>query len=415
MAGISKSNAFRSAALVTIALALSKPLPVLGGSYEPGKREVGFSEAVPESLRGLAKSEFHTVDDQVTIENDANHFILQTEFGEVGVISNQQLQQTVSELPAIAEIAKISKAGALGDSVVEVGKATVDSTVQVLKNPIKAIKNIPGGFLKMFKSSKEDLAKAKRLSSGETSTMDAINPGYEAAKRQLCKDLGVDPYSRNPLLQAELKRVGGVMSLGAYSSQKMKEVLSDPAARAALSTSEKIWNYKPYELRDEIREAFSELGLDQETVNALIDNNIYTLSELYILSESLFSVGGIPGLEDFLEVASLAGTVYDALFYADIAEFFASYHKDHPLQSYTLIGVLPVAVRQDNTLVVYTGSDHITWTEELAAEWESVTPGLAAEHPSLEAITYGLFSSASREGLTAMGWTTREVSRKPNG
>ena len=187
-------------------------------TFEPGTQTLEFNKAVPDSIKNLKSSEFHTAKDKVTVEYDLNHFILDSEFGEISVISNQQLHQTVIEFSAIAEIAKISKAGAIGDSVVEVGKATVDSTVQVIKDPLKAIKNIPGGFSRMFKSTKEDIAKTKRLADGETSAMDAINPGYEAAKRNLCKELGVDPYSRNPILQAELKRVGGVMSFGAYSS-----------------------------------------------------------------------------------------------------------------------------------------------------------------------------------------------------
>mgnify|MGYP001826086422 CR=1 FL=1 len=287
-------------------------------AYEPETRTVNFKDAVPPSMAKLATGEFHTVEDEVKVENDSNHFVLKTEFGDIGVISNQQLEQTILELPAIKEISKISKAGAIGESVVDVGKATVDSTVQVITHPVKAIKNIPGGFLRMFKSSKEDIAKAKRLSSGETSTMDAVNPGYEAAKRQMSMELGVDPYSRNPVLQAQLKRIGGVKSLGAYSSQKMKEVLNDPAARAALSSSELIWNLKPYELKEEIQKHLAELEVAEDLVSALVGNKIYTLTELFILAESLVLVGKLPGLDDLIESASLAETVYGALFYTVI-------------------------------------------------------------------------------------------------
>jgi hypothetical protein len=120
----------------------------------------------------------------------------------------------------------------------------------------------------MFKSSKVNIAKTKRLVGGEVSVMEAVNPGIEAARRNLCKELGVDPYSRNPLLQAELKRVGGVMSVGAYSSEKMKEMLNDAKARGALSANEKIWNFKPFEIRDEIEKELSELGVDSKLVDA---------------------------------------------------------------------------------------------------------------------------------------------------
>jgi hypothetical protein len=398
----------------TLAVGLLFTLGVAAGfadTFESGTQTLGFNKAVPESIKNLKSSEFHTTGDQVTVEYDLNHFILESEFGELSVISNQQLHQTVLEFAAIAEIAKISKAGAIGDSVVEMGKATVDSTVQIIKDPLKTIRNIPGGFARMFKSTKEDIAKARRLSDGEISTMDAINPGYEAAKRNLCKELGVDPYSRNPLLQAELKRVGVVMSYGAYSSEKMKEALSDADARAALNSFDKLWNFKPHEIRDEIKIELPELGVDAKLVEALVNNPAYTLTELFILSESLMSIGALPGVDKFVEVASLAQSVYDALFYVDIAEFFAGYHKENPLKAYSIIGLVPVAVKTDNSLVVYTASDQVTWTEGLSNEWGEISPRLANEYSSLEVITYGLFSPMSTEKLGLLGWKLSSLSR----
>ena len=184
----------------------------------------------------------------------------------------------------------------------------------------------------------------------------------------------------------------------------MKEALSDADARAALSSFDKIWNFKPHEIRDEIEKELPGLGVDTKLVEALVNNPAYTLTELFILSESLMSIGALPGVDKFVEIASLAQTVYDVLFYVDIAEFYAAHHKDHPLQSYTMIGLVPVGVTTDNQLVVYTASDHISWTEALADEWGEISPVLAKKYGALEVVTYGLFSPMATEKLAGLGW-----------
>jgi hypothetical protein len=119
----------------------------------------------------------------------------------------------------------------------------------------------------------------------------------------------------------------------------------------------------------------------------------------------------LPGIDQFVEIASLVQTPYDALFYADIAEFYASFHKSNPLKAYTIIGLVPAGINNDDALVLYTASDHITWTEALANEWEAISPSLANEYKSLEVITYGLFSPIAMEKLSALGWKSTELER----
>jgi hypothetical protein len=69
--------------------------------------------------------------------------------------------------------------------------------------------------------------------------------------------------------------------------------------------------------------------------------------------------------------------VYDALYYVDTAEFSAGYRADNGLKVIAMIGLVPVGMRSDNTLVVYIASDYIRWTADLAREWSDITSNLA--------------------------------------
>ena len=116
-------------------------------------------------------------------------------------------------------------------------------------------------------------------------------------------------------------------------------------------------------------------------------------------------------VEEFVELASLSQSVYDTLFYVDTVKFFVDYHKDNALKGYRVIGLVPVGIRNDNALIVYTAADYLAWTELVAKDWGARTPEFASTYSSLEVITYGVYTPTIKEKLAALGWNYTALPR----
>lgn len=156
----------------------------------------------PEILKG----EHYTVDDTVHNDGLLNHYTVKSSFGEVKVISTSSLQILIGEIKAIAEMKKINTDDTAIASLKQSGKNTVEGVKTLVNDPKGTFENAAAGVGSLFNRASGTVGK-REITGAEDSKVEQLI-GFSKSKGQVANKFGVNMYSRNQVLQAELERLG---------------------------------------------------------------------------------------------------------------------------------------------------------------------------------------------------------------
>jgi hypothetical protein len=194
-------------------------------AYESGVL-LKSAELLPaELLRGPT----FRVREQVATDGFMAHFEIDTDFGTFTAIGVPQAKRRIAECEAIRKLVETSK----GDLFAEGLKRSVEQPIAAVKNivkdPVGSVKQAPktvGHFFGKVGSAIGRGAEkvADRVSSGGEPSAGEVGAsigntaknaaGFDKAKLDTAKQLGVDPYSDNPRLQEEMDKVTWLLLLG---------------------------------------------------------------------------------------------------------------------------------------------------------------------------------------------------------
>ncbi len=208
----------------------------------------------------------------------------------------------------LAKMAEISRTEAFADALARSAAKPITAVKNVVTDPKGTIEGLPEGLNKRFRgmyykakktgrkikeeveeefdSDEEEPAAAAAEGTGtaedDTSStdqaVDAVKKygGWDKTKRQLARSLGVDPYSTNPALQAELERLAGAAFAGGLTFKFTMPSVS------GLSEIEKtnsiVWDTPPEDLERLNDEALKAMGIGSGSRFAFFDNGHITLS-----------------------------------------------------------------------------------------------------------------------------------------
>ena len=282
--------------LVSISLACFS-LGCLGATNYDTVSPLGAHKVLPAVL---IKGEHYKVRDTVVPFQGLYKFEVDTDWGEFSAEGEAMLRLRLREFDAIAELAAISEvqagAQAAGTSVVKgfknMGKA--------FKNPKGTAAGIPAGARRMFKKADRSLNKAKKTSVEIAVTDEqsgSKDKAMEEAAAKLAKKFagigskyrkwaetaGVDPYSSNPVLRAELSRLANASAVGNIGGKIFFPVMPD--ALALVSDAAEVAYFKDWRVlfednarlmrgmgvSDELTRASLRFGLGRFTTTEEID------------------------------------------------------------------------------------------------------------------------------------------------
>ena len=119
----------------------------------------------------------------------------------------------------------------------------------------------------------------------------------------------------------------------------------------------------PQELTKRARAKMEAMGIDEGLAEKFIDDKIFSPRHKLVITDSLASLGDAKGRGEFLAFSLIAQNEVEALFFQQVTETFAGYHRSvSPITSIEMLGVLPVGRAKNGTAVVAFAADRARWT-----------------------------------------------------
>jgi len=355
----------------------------------------------------------YTIDaDRQTFGNDAGTYYVR---------SRELLEIRLAEIPAIIKLDETSKTETFAKGMVTAAAQPLESAGQMIMNPIDTVTGLPSGVGRLFdridlgatslwgaatNSNESGLERTKNVADQAGSiTMDAL--GYEKARRELAKKLGVDPYTTNPILAKKLDQIARISFYGRLGVNTAISV-AVPASMIITGvrvTDNLVWDTPRGDLIVRVNTKLEELQVPKKQIHAFMHNHAIPLSLQVAVVENLSRLSGVSGRGNVAVLMGQVATESQARFLATSLRMLAEYHEQQkPLTAIGAPGPL-VARNQDGAIIMPAPVDYLSWTEKVAAF--ATSPAFLSV-PQRTLWLAGKMSPRAKEGFTANGWTIQE-------
>ena len=404
---------------VGLVWAQQSAVPAVASAYETGV-VLRAAELLPaEWLQGPS----HRVREQVVTDGFMAHFEVDTDFGTFKAVGVPQVRERVAEAAAIRKLVETSKSDLFAEGV----KRSIDTPIDAVKNivtkPVDAVKQAPktvGHFFAKIGSGIErgvnkvadstgggkQAPGAAEVGSGISSTAKSV-AGFDKAKLDTARQLGVDPYSDNPRLQEEMDKVTWAFFAGGLPLRIGAAVASAGVAVAAthmVGVPEDTYALTQTELALRDQQVLEGLGAAAEDIKVLMIHPALSTTRRHRVVTALASMPAARGRDAVVGLANACATAEQVDFLAAALDLLVARQKASG-EGYTavqVIGRLPAAVTAGGVLHVPAPVDHVTWTAEVAGFAQRDDLGST---PRVLLHT-GRLSPATSAGLEAAGWQT---------
>jgi hypothetical protein len=411
----------------------------------------------------LAGERFRVLD---RVENDGfmNRWRIETDWGELEADSDRMLQVRLREIQALMRLEEVERTTAFLDAFEEALSDAWRAARQVVDQPVETAKRLPGGVSRMFSRTrrkaadlaqeareeyhelKEDRAERQAESAAEeaagTPAPDADpggadsedeararrrerleeakevardvgeearrffqrKSGYRRARRGWARELGVDPYGDNEVLNRHLFRVSAASAAGGFSA-RLVPVPDIPGLSRLGDVKEIVYDLDALDLRLRNEKIFLELGFDRSFTDRLYEGGAWSDSLITDLADALRALHPVANLGSLMAWARSATTHDEARFQAAVAEQYAEMRRRGESIARLHEGdVFVSAVMTDGPAVVALAVDRLAWTEDWAKTWDLAYGQLLAEEGRpVELHLRGDASQAVRRRLAEQG------------
>jgi hypothetical protein len=360
----------------------------------------------PELLQGP----HYTLGEKVYTDGYTHVFTIVSDFGVLHARGDDMLGVRLREVQAIAAMREMS---ATNEFATAAGKALASpfvATWNVISHPVDTIVGIPKSAWQTVRRT-SDIASSDRGELEDSAMAEFI--GFEAKKRQITGELGVDPYSSNRLLQKELNRfawaayAGGLPSMFVPFSEVRSAEEDDPEAAISESRLQKILReYSPEDLDRLNRIELAVMGVPKPLSEKFIEHPWYSPRYETTLVEHLSALDLAQDRRAFIEIALTADSESDAHFYQRSAELMRRYNDDvgHIDKIINVAGTV-TGYAADGTLVVPFAADHAVWSASTATFADSFTQAVPedVEVRRTELLLSGTLSPKARANFESRG------------
>ena len=218
---------------------------------------------------------------------------------------------------------------------------------------------------------------------------------------------GVDPYSSNPVLRAELNRLANASAVGGISGKIFLPVMPD--ALALVSDAAEVAYFKDWrELFEDNARLMRGMGASDELIQAFEYNEAFTPLVQTLIVSLLDSMKGAAGRSEVIWQATLLISESEALFFLESVMLAAWYDKEvRPLRQFHHDTLIPVATDKSGDLVAFTAADAFYWSPKSEKISREFTAAYADHSGGRKFIAADYVSPRAERGITAMGWQVR--------
>ena len=394
----------------------SSPPEAAPGSFEE-LPELKASEILkPEYLKGP----HHTIREPVPTSSGANQYVIDSDFGVFDADGNEMLVRRVKEVYAIAQLSDVSRTDQFKDSLVTAAKGPYNAAKNIVKDPVNSISNVPKGVMKFMGragDSVKNIGKKKESDPADGSKFEQTI-GYSKAKRKIAVDMGIDPYSTNPVLQKQLNDVAWASWAGGFSFSAATLPIGGAAGIALTATNvtdscnKMVQEKPPADLKQINRSALRSMGATANDTERFLSNSAFTPSQQTAFVFNLKALENVTNRGAFVRsAAEKSSTETDALFCLQTSMLLAQIHgSEHPLAHIAMIENFPVGIAKDGTVVVALQWDYAAWTPG-AAFFAGEVQKLADQSGQKKSVLIALSGDTSprlRDELQKRGFTVRD-------
>lgn len=388
--GIGLVGLLRAAPLVGIALAIAPTLVVAQAAAEPEPR-LAARELLPKGTRTQGSG--WRIEPQVQIESHLGRFVFETDWGRLEAHGSEIALERIAEMPTIPRLEAISRVDVFADALVKSAERTGQAVVRVVSDPVGTVQGLPSGIARLVRRTADRVrdvstnvsdAVARQREQGAggeaESESDPTDPlvdfgkelaGVNRARRELARELGIDPYTRNPLIQERLERLAWAAVAGGIS---MKAALGNVGGFAgeALATTTRldklVWEASPQEIRRVLEQRLVERGAEAREAREFLRNGAFTPTQQVAFVDALVALGTPQGLGATLELARGVRSEAHARFLVDQLRLIGR-HLERGDAVVELVALeLAVAARtRRGQYLVTLPVDRLSWTEDLRA------------------------------------------------
>ncbi len=372
-------------------------------------------------LRGTS----HRVREQVVTDGFMAHFEIDSDFGTFEAVGVPQVATRVAEINAIRKLVETSKGDLFAEGMKRSINQPIDAVKNIAKDPVTSIKRAPKTvghfFSKVGGSIERTVNRAKEgAEAGQSPNTAEITggvsetamraAGFDKARLDTARQLGIDPYSDNRRLREEMDKVTWAFFAGGLPLRIGAAVASAGVAVAAtnmVGVPGETYALTQSELSLRDHRSLTSMGIREEDIKTFqIQPNLSTTRRHRIV-KALEAMPNATGRGRVIQLANSVETSGQADFLVAALEILAS-RQTNAAAGYKelfVFGRLPGAMTAGGTLEVPAPVDHVTWTDQVAA---FATRDDLGASPRLLVHT-GKFSAATSAGFTSAGWTTQAI------
>uniref|UniRef100_I2Q784 Uncharacterized protein n=1 Tax=Desulfovibrio sp. U5L TaxID=596152 RepID=I2Q784_9BACT len=349
----------------------------------------------------------HTVDDKVATDGYMNLYTLHTPKGDLRVESTALLYTRIRELNAAAAMDQVNKGAEIGKSVALSGVNAVKGAFNLVVHPADTFSSVGKSFSRAQAGMQDQRPKDDQGAVGEML-------GYNKATRQYAKTYGVDPYSKNPILQQSLKRLAGA---GFFGSITATAAIPGGAALVAFSNSTSSPSSPvdvttpPEDLFSANRERLKTMGATTDMADLFVENPHFSPIEQTQLVLALDRMTSVSGRPICINQCILTDDDDLGRFRTRMAELYANLNSTtDKIDHFVKVGKYFAAVTAQNGLLVAFPLDYLAWTPTVAdIAGAFATAAVADKVKTKKFVVSGEVSPLAAKTLKAGGWNVVQL------
>jgi hypothetical protein len=362
----------------------------------------------------------HRVREFVPTDGYMAHYVIDSDYGNFECIGTTQARSRIKEMEAIGKLVAVSKSDLFAEGVKRSIEQPIDAVKNIAKDPVGSVKAVPktvGHFFRKVGKSVENAASnvKDRIDNGDDSNLASSAGrtakgviGFDKAKLECAKQLGVDPYTDNARLQEEIEKISWVFFSGGLPLRIGAAVASGGASVALTATKvvglpDEIYSLTPAELTLRNSQAMEAMVVPADVSRRFAANEALSVTLRSSIIRSLQALGEIGGRAAVIEIAANLETRRQAEFLDQALRLLVESQQSgrKNFKSLEAVGRLPGAIDNAGVLHVPAPVDYLSWTPELAEF--AHRDDLLGRKPVL--MLAGGATDLSRSELTKLGWT----------
>jgi hypothetical protein len=385
-----------------LAVALLFAAPISGRAQESG-----FEKFEPRSARdvvsgSLIEGPHYRLAPTVQTFAFQNHFVVSSDYGIFEAKSDTMLRRLVREIDAIGALHDVSVTEAYGKALGQAAMGPVRGVEALIDNPVDTVAAVPSAVFNVFSRAKQGIS--TKVSGGKTDYEDSAAAQalqMSSYKRDYAKQLGVDPYSSNAVLQKQLGSVAwaaaaGNLTLGAATMASGSSVVAGLSFARNIDQAVNIVAAEPpSELMIRNRAALEKMGIGKDLAERFLAQRQYSPRAKTILIMALSGMTRTAGREAVLVVSLQAPDETTAIFYQQLAELLNAY--DARVAAIARLEArrrLVLARRSDGKAVILAALDNVIWNEQIASAARELAQSLQLK-PGGDGMEFWITGSAS--------------------